>query len=128
MKSATFASKMKCFITVEKANIYLCRNECHPVELRSADAGCLLMAAESVAKPNLCHMCPDASSMPLFIGVLEIKPLKLPVTSLGQNIPQKRGSVSTGRDESTVPIAGVSVSVRGSAAFCVVLNFEACEV
>lgn len=31
-------------------------------------------------------MCPDIDSMPLFIAVLEIKILKLPVTSWGWNI------------------------------------------
>lgn len=102
MKNTTFASKIKYFIPVEKANMYLCRNECHPEELRSADAHCLLTAVESVTKCYWCQMCPDVPSMPLFIAILEIKTCKLPITSLAQNIPWKRGSVGTRKDKSLV--------------------------
>lgn len=88
---------------------------------------CLPVAVQSVAKPYWCHMCPDVSTMALFVSVQQIKTLTLPPTSLGWNSPDRSG-VSTRKEESRVPIAARSACARGSAAFCVVSTFEACEV
>lgn len=48
--------------------------------------------------------CVQMPPVCLFIAVLEIKTCKLPITSLGQNIPWKTCSVGTRKDKSIVQL------------------------
>lgn len=73
------------------AEVNIARQSCNLLAL-----ACLLVAVQSVAKPCWCHMCPDVSTMALFMSVQQIKTLTLPPASLSWNIPGKRVVLAQG--------------------------------
>lgn len=93
-------------------------------EMQSAGAG---LSPRGSAVSSKALLMSHVSRRLHYGSVQQIKTLTLPPTSLDWNIPDKNG-VSTRKEESTVPIAAGSACARGSAAFCLILTFEACEV